>query len=78
MSDLLKVVDGNIFMGETQIFGHCCQTLAEKEAYCKSLNDMADPEFDKMRAESNKRLAELSPVSRKEIRDLLGDDWRHD
>lgn len=33
-----KVIDGNIFLGDTPVMGHCCTTLAEKQAYCDTMN----------------------------------------
>lgn len=71
-----KVIDGNIFMGDTPIFGHCCTTLAEKQAYCDTMNTEmgVDPEIEEMMATRDKRMAELPAEAKKRILDLLRAD----
>lgn len=76
---MFKIVDGHIFMGETPIFGHGCNTLTEKQDYCDAMNQEVgcDPAFEAMMVASDAKLAALPAESKKQILDLLGDDWRH-
>lgn len=71
-----KVIDGNIFLGNTPVMGHCCTTLAEKQAYCDTMNAEigCDPEIEEMMATRDQRMAELPAEAKKRILALLRAD----
>lgn len=60
-----KVIDGNIFLGDTPVMGHCCTMNTEMGV---------DPEIEEMMATRDKRMAELPPEAKKRILDLLRAD----
>lgn len=71
---MFKVLNGQIYMGETLFFGHCCNSIEEMENYCSVLNEALDPEDAKIAKRNDELISQMSIKNRQEIIDILEND----